>query len=319
MEKRLEGKVAVVTGAGRGIARAVAQQFALHGAKIVCVDYGVDVDGAEPRSEIAEQTAAEIRAAGGDAIGVFGDVSNWAHGERMIQTALDTYGKLDILVNVAGILRDRMVFNMNEDEWDDVVRVHLKGTFVTTHFASIYWRQQRNGGRLINFTSSAFTGAPGQPNYSAAKAGIVGFTYSCANALVRYGVTANVIAPGAATRMNADLAALRAARTGAEPVPAENPEAAIGTERDPANNAPCLVYLASDEGANISGHIFSTAGYRIALWSKWGEEKAIYSPGPWDYDHLFSIFKSTLGAGLTPPESAQVPGAAARPAGGAGA
>jgi len=302
MEKRLEGKVAVITGAGRGIARGVAHHFGMHGAKVVCVDYGVDVEGGNPRSEIAEQTAAEIRANGGEAIGVFGDVSNWAHGERIIQQTLDTYGKLDILVNAAGILRERMVFNMNEDEWDDVVRVHLKGTFVTTHFASIYWRQQRSGGRLLNFTSNAFMGSPGQPNYAAAKAGIVGFTYSCANALVRYGVTANAIAPGAATRMtDRGLAAAGRQREGS----AAPSESAEGTERDPANNAPCLVYLASDEGANISGHIFSTAGYRIALWSKWGEEKAIYSPGAWDYDHLFNIFKGTLGAGITQLEATQ--------------
>jgi NAD(P)-dependent dehydrogenase (short-subunit alcohol dehydrogenase family) len=302
MEKRLEGKVAVITGAGRGIARGVALHFGMHGAKVVCVDYGVDVEGTNPRSEIADQTAAEIRANGGEAIGLFADVSNWEHGERIIQTTLDTYGKLDILVNAAGILRERMVFNMTEDEWDDVVRVHLKGTFVTTHFASIYWRQQRAGGRLLNFTSSAFMGSPGQPNYAAAKAGIVGFTYSCANALVRYGVTSNAIAPGAATRMtDRGLAAAARQREGDTPPSAS----AEGTERDPANNAPCLVYLASDEGGYISGHIFSTAGYRIALWSKWGEEKAIYSPGPWDYDHLFNIFKGTLGAGLTPPEPAE--------------
>ena len=302
MEKRLEGKVAVITGAGRGIARGVAHHFGMHGAKVVCVDYGVDVEGGNPRSEIADQTANEIKANGGEAIGVFGDVSNWEHGERIIQQTLDTYGKLDILINAAGILRERMVFNMTEDEWDDVVRVHLKGTFVTSHFASIYWRQQRSGGRLLNFTSSAFIGGAGQPNYAAAKAGIVGFTYSCANALVRYGVTANAIAPGASTRMtDRGLAAAGRQREGV----AAPSESAEGTERDPANNAPCVVYLASDEGANISGHIFSTAGDRIALWSKWGEEKAIYSPGPWDYDHLFSIFKGTLGSNITQLEAGQ--------------
>ena len=308
MEKRLEGKVAVITGAGRGIARGVAHHFGMHGAKVVCVDYGVDVDGTNPRSEIAEQTAAEIRANGGEAIGVFGDVSNWAHGERIIQQTLDTYGKLDILVNAAGILRERMVFNMNEDEWDDVVRVHLKGTFVTTHFASIYWRQQRSGGRLLNFTSNAFMGSPGQPNYAAAKAGIVGFTYSCANALVRYGVTANAIAPGAATRMtDRGLATSAAQRGGAQP-PSESAE---GTPRDPANNAPTLVYLASDEGRYISGHVFATAGYHIGLWRKPEEKKVIYSGGKqWDYDYLFSIFKSTLGTGLSLPDGRQVGGGA---------
>jgi NAD(P)-dependent dehydrogenase (short-subunit alcohol dehydrogenase family) len=308
MQKRLEGKVAIVTGAGRGIARGVAHHFGMHGAKVLCVDYGVDVDGTNPRSEIAENTAAEIRAAGGEAIGVYADVSNWADGERMIQTAIDTYGKLDILVQAAGILRERMVFNMNEDEWDEVVKVHLKGTFVPAHFASIYWRQQRTGGRLINFTSGAAQGSAGQPNYAAAKAGIIGFTYSCARALARYDVTANAIGPGAATRMtDRSLGPAQAQREGAPP-PSTVSE---GTSRDPANNAPGIVYLASDEGRYISGHVFSTGGFRIGLWTKPEEIKVIYSGGKqWDYDYLFSIFKSTLGAGLELPEGRQVGGGA---------
>ena len=299
MQKRLEGKVAIVTGAGRGIARGVAHHFGMHGAKVVCVDYGVDVDGTNPRSEIAEQTAAEIRADGGEAIGVYADVSNWADGERMVQTAIDTYGKLDVLVCAAGILRERMVFNMNEDEWDDVVRVHLKGTFVPAHFASIYWRQQRQGGRLINFTSIAATGGAGQPNYSAAKAGIIGFTYSCARALARYDVTANAIAPSASTRMtDRTLGAAAAQREGAAPRSA----ASEGTPGDPANNAPGIVYLASDEGRYISGHVLATGGYRLGLWRKPEEVKVIYSGGKqWDYDYLFSTFKATLGAGLSLP------------------
>jgi len=307
MQKRLEGKVAIVTGAGRGIARGVARHYAMHGAKVICVDYGVDVDGTNPRSEIAEQTAAEIRANGGEATGLYADVSNWADGERMVQTAIDTYGKLDILVCAAGILRERMLFNMNEDEWDQVVRVHLKGTFVPAHFASIYWRQQRTGGRLINFSSGAAISAPGQPNYGAAKAGIVGFTYSCARALARYDVTANAISPGAATRMtDRGLGNASNIREGGTP-PSESAE---GTPRDPANNAPCLVYLASDEGRYISGHVFGTGGYHIGLWRKPEEVKVIYSGGKqWDYDYLFSIFKSTLGAGLELPEGRQVGGA----------
>jgi NAD(P)-dependent dehydrogenase (short-subunit alcohol dehydrogenase family) len=304
MIKRLEGKVAIVTGAGRGIGRAVAKHMAMHGAKVICVDYGVDVDGTNPRSEIADRVAEEIRAEGGEAIGLFADVANFAHGERMVQTALDTYGKLDCLINIAGILRERMVFNMTEDEWDDVIRVHLKGTFVPTKFASIYWRQTRAGGRLVNTSSGAFLGSPGQPNYAAAKAGIIGFTYSCANALARYDVTANAILPGAATRMtDRGLANQARIREGARP-PSETAE---GTERDPANNAPCVVYLCSDEARYISGHVFAVGGRRISLYSKWHEEKVIYSPSStsWDYDFLFSVFKSTLGEGLTPPEPVQ--------------
>jgi NAD(P)-dependent dehydrogenase (short-subunit alcohol dehydrogenase family) len=211
-------------------------------------------------------------------------------------------------VCAAGILRERMIFNMNEDEWDEVVRVHLKGVFVPAHFASIYWRQQRQGGRILNFTSTAAIQGAGQPNYAAAKAGIIGFTYSCARALARYDVTANAIAPGAATRMtDRGLGNAANIREGSRP-PSET---AAGTPRDPANNAPALVYLASDEGRYISGHVFATGGYHIGRWVKPEEVKVIYSGGKaWDYDYLFGIFKSTLGAGLTLPEGRQVGGGA---------
>ncbi|HEY8837584.1 MAG TPA: SDR family NAD(P)-dependent oxidoreductase, partial [Dehalococcoidia bacterium] len=203
---RLDGRVAIVTGAGRGIGASVARIMAREGASVVVNDVGVGVDGSGQDKGPAQDVVDEIRSAGGKAVACFDSVADHDAAERIVRTALDEFGGLDVLVNVAGILRDRMVFNMTEEEWDAVIAVHLKGTFNTTKFASIHWRTARKGNyRLINFTSeSGLLGAPGQPNYAAAKMGIVGFTYSCANGLARYGVTANCISPRAATRMDGD-------------------------------------------------------------------------------------------------------------------
>ena len=202
---RLDGRVAIVTGAGRGIGRSVARLLASQGAAVVVADLGVAMDGSGHDIGPAAEVVEEITAAGGKAIASGADISDFAAAEGLIGTAIEQFGRLDVLVNVAGILRDRMVFNMTEQEWDDVIRVHLKGTFNTTRFASAYWRSLRDEtaqNRIINFTSvSGLHGAPGQPNYAAAKMGIVGLTYSSANALGRYGVTVNAISPGAATRM----------------------------------------------------------------------------------------------------------------------
>ncbi len=211
--------------------------------------------------------------------------------EDLVRTALNEFGKLDILVNVAGILRDRMIFNMTEEEWDAVVRVHLKGTFATSRFASIHWRQARNGGRIINFTSgSGLFGAPGQPNYAAAKMGIWGLTLSCARALGRYGVTANSIGPGAATRMT-DTVPTERAQGGATRVVADE---AKGTERDPANIAPPLVYLASDEGNWISGRCFGIRGYNITLYSNIAPQVVLQGNKMWTTDELSKMMPSTF-------------------------
>ncbi len=204
---KLEGRVAIVTGAGRGIGASVAKMMAAEGAKVVVNDLGVDIDGSGGATGPADEVVEEIRSAGGEAVANGASVADHEAAEALIGTAIETYGKLDVLVNVAGILRDRMVFNLAEEDWDAVIDVHLKGTYNTSKFAAIYWRQAREGNyRLINFTSgSGLHGAPGQPNYAAAKMGIVGFTYSCANALTRYGVTSNAISPGAATRMTGTI------------------------------------------------------------------------------------------------------------------
>ena len=206
---RLDGRVAIVTGAGRGIGRSVALLLASEGASVVVNDLGAAVDGSGHDSGPAHDVVAEIAEAGGKAVANGADISVFAAAESLVQTAIGEFGRLDILVNVAGILRDRMVFNMTEQEWDDVIRVHLKGTFNTTRFASAHWRSLRDESaqnRIINFTSvSGLHGAPGQPNYAAAKMGIVGLTWSSARALGKYGVTVNAISPGAATRMTATV------------------------------------------------------------------------------------------------------------------
>ena len=296
MPGKLEGKTAIITGSGRGIGREIALLYAREGAKVVVNDLGVSVDGEGKDNSPATQTVNDITAAGGTAIANFGDVSDMDQAEDLVRTALNAWGKVDILVNVAGILRDRMLFNMTEEEWDAVVRVHMKGTFATSRFAAIHWRTQREGGRLINFTSgSGLFGAPGQPNYAAAKMGIWGFTLSCARALGRYGVTANSIGPGAATRMTDTVPVGRGSNTGGNRVVAD---AAAGTERDPANVAVPLVYLGSDEGGWINGRCFGISGYRVTLYSQIKSEVILQGQKMWTMDEIFSQMKPTFGAAI---------------------
>src|ERR1039457_6656843 len=202
---RLDGRVAIVTGAGRGIGAGVARLLAREGARVVVNDLGGALDGTGADTAPAAQVVDQIKQSGGEATVNGDDVAEHHAAQAIVNQAIDTYGRLDVLVNVAGILRDRMVFNMSEEDRDAVIRVHLKGTFNTAHYAAAYWRGQRDTNGhfpLINFTSgSGLHGAPGPPNYPAATKGIVGFTYSCANALRPYGVTANAISPGTATPM----------------------------------------------------------------------------------------------------------------------
>src|SRR5258707_7904338 len=204
----LDGKVAVVTGSGRGIGRAVAKAMAAHGAAVVVNDLGVTVDGKKEPSTPADEVVAEIKAAGGVAVPNSLDIATVSGGQGVVDHAIREFGKLDILVNVAGILRDRMIFNMSEQEWDDVIRVHLKGHYCTIRPASAHMRERKSG-RIINFSSNSALGSPGQPNYAAAKAGILGLTYSCAASLQKYGITVNAIMPGAATRMTDSIPAGR--------------------------------------------------------------------------------------------------------------
>ncbi len=293
---KLDGKVAAITGSGRGIGRGIALLMAKEGAKVVVNDLGASVSGEGADKTPAQQVVDEIKKAGGQAVVNGDNIATIKGGESLVQTAVDSFGRLDILVNCAGILRDRMIFNMTEEEWDAVVAVHLKGHFCTIRPASALMRQQKSG-RIINFSSGSALGAPGQPNYAAAKAGILGLTYSCANALAKYGITCNAIMPGAATRMTDTIPANFAQRMGLS----TSSEQAQASPMDPANVAPIVVFLASDAAQNVTGQCIGASGYRISLYTHMVPEKVIYSQGPWDLDHLFKVFNSTLGADLKPP------------------
>lgn len=294
---KLDGKVAAITGAGRGIGRGIALLMAKEGAKVVVNDLGASVDGEGADRGPAQQVVDEIRKAGGQAAAHTDNIATVKGGESLVQTAVDSFGRLDILVNCAGILRDRMIFNMAEEEWDAVIAVHLKGHFCTVRPASALMRQQKSG-RIINFSSGSALGAPGQPNYAAAKAGILGLTYSCANSLAKYGITCNAIMPGAATRMTDTIPANFAQQMGLS----TSSESAQASPMDPANVAPIVVFLASDAAQNVNGQVFGASGYKISLYTHLVPEKVIYSQGPWDLDHLFKVFNSTLGADLKPPK-----------------
>ncbi|MGP4049304.1 3-oxoacyl-ACP reductase [Streptomyces sp. 2A115] len=262
MSLPLEGRSAIVTGAGRGLGRAEALELARLGAAVVVNDFGQPGrDGSGDASAApAEQVAAEIRTAGGRAVAHTGDVADHQQARELVELAVAEFGQLDILVNNAGILRDRMVFSMSEDEWDSVIRVHLKGHFNTTHFASAHWRARSKAagtpvyGRIVNTSSEAFlAGSAGQPNYAAAKGGIVGLTTSTALALAKYGVTANVICPRARTRMTADVFAGQ-----------EGPEGRLDPLA-PEHVAPLVGYLASPAAAHVNGQLLVVHGGMVAV------------------------------------------------------
>ena len=293
--------MAIVTGSGRGIGRGIAMEMAAEGAKVVIVDPGVNVDGTGQDHSVAAQVADEICAAGGEAVPCMESVTTMEGGEKIIQTAVDNFGKLDIVVTCAGILRDRMVFNMTEQEWDDVIAVHLKGTFTVVKHACILFRQQRSG-RIITFSSeSGLVGNSGQANYGAAKSGIAGFTKVVAKDMGRYGVTANAIAPRANTRMIGDIpdsAAEIRARSGVAAIPGED----TLTELDPTHIAPFICYLASDYAQNVNGQTFLVYGDTVSLMSQPRPERSIYEPsGHWDMETLAPLARDVLTRGIVNP------------------
>jgi NAD(P)-dependent dehydrogenase (short-subunit alcohol dehydrogenase family) len=288
----LDSRVAIVTGSGRGIGRSVALLLAKQGASVVVNDLGASLDGSGTDTSPAQQVVGEITGAGGKAIANGADISDHEAAENLVKSAISEFGRLDILVNVAGILRDRMIFNMTADEWDAVIRVHLRGTFNTSKFAAAHWRSIRDeaaNNRIINFTSvSGLHGAPGQPNYAAAKMGIVGLTYSLANSLGRYGATANAISPGAATRMT-------------DSVPDERrrtPGSGMSDEMSPDNVAPVVAYLASERSRFITGQVIHSAGYEVSLYNKPTPLIRLIGNEPWGEEQLAAQIERSFPAAL---------------------
>jgi NAD(P)-dependent dehydrogenase (short-subunit alcohol dehydrogenase family) len=278
--KLLDGKVAVVTGGGTGIGRAVSLGLAAAGANVVVNDYGVSVDGRDPSSEPATQVVGEIVKAGGQAVASPASVATMAGGRSVIDLALKEFGDLHILVCCAGILRERMIFNMTEEEWDAVIAVHLKGHFTVMQPATAHMRQKKTGS-IVTFTSSAgLEGSPGQPNYSAAKEGIVGLTRSTALAMARYGVRCNAISPTADTRMTQRLPD---ARRG------------VATATPPEAIAPVAVFLASDRAAHITGQVVGVRGNEVTIMSHPAPVRSVTSAEPWTGERLAEVWDRALG------------------------
>jgi NAD(P)-dependent dehydrogenase (short-subunit alcohol dehydrogenase family) len=300
MGDRLKAKVAIVTGAGRGIGRGEALLLAAEGAAVVVNDPGVNSDGTGHDNGPADQVVAEIKARGGQAVANHGDVSSFQDGETMVQQALDAFGRLDILVNNAGILRDRMVFNMTEQEWDAVIAVHLKGHFNVTRCACVIFRQQRNG-RIVNTSSTSGLGNMGQANYSAAKEGIVGLTRTVARDMGRYGVTCNAIRPTAGTRLtvNPQMEAARAKATDTGMRDASLPTGEDIAKMDPEAIAPLVTYLCTDEASYLNGRIFYVRGNQVGTYPEPEPVRTIFASGPrWTLDQLVEVVPLTIGFGM---------------------
>lgn len=307
MSGMVEGKVAVVTGSGRGIGRGVALALAAEGAKLVVNDYGVDVHGAAPVTGPAFDVVKEIQQAGGEAVANSDSVSTWDGAANIIETAIKSFGRIDILVTCAGILRDRMIFNMTEEDFDSVIAVHLKGTFNCLRHAAPLMREQKSG-RIVTFTSgSGLFGNPGQSNYGAAKAAISGLTKVAARDLGKYGITVNSISPVAATRMTLTDEFLKAREIRKQQgIVREEKALAQLEDLKPEDIAPIVVFLASDGAAKVNGQFFLCAGGSISLVSQPRAVKTIFKDdGAWTLDELDDIVPLTLAEGLANPAPAK--------------
>ena len=282
----LDGRVAIITGAGRGIGRSHAIEFARQGAKVVVNDLGAEVDGSGSSEGPAGEVVEEIRGFGAEAVANGEDISDWDGAQRLIATAVDTFGGLDVLVNNAGILRDRMLVNMTDTEWDAVIRVHLRGTVAPMRWAAEYWRDrvkagEANDARIINTTSpSGIYGNVGQTNYGAAKAGIASMTVIAAMELARYGVTVNAIAPAALTRMTENLG-FGEGRTDRKPEEFD--------PNDPDNIAPLVVWLASPAAAAITGRVFNVYGGHISVAEGWVAGPGVSKDDRWEPSELGEV------------------------------
>jgi NAD(P)-dependent dehydrogenase (short-subunit alcohol dehydrogenase family) len=289
----LEGRVAIITGAGRGLGREHALLFAREGARVVVNDIGTALDGAGRDTSVAEQVVDEIRAAGGEAVANTDDVADWEAARRLVEQAVDEFGDLHALVNNAGFLRDRMFINMSEDEWDAVVRIHLKGHFAPSRFAAAFWRERSRAGQqpnaaIVNTSShSGLVGQPGQANYGAAKAGIAGLTINLAAELVRYGVRVNAISPGARTRMtesNEPMQKMVAAPT----------EADTFDGWHPGNISPLVAYLCT-RTCPVTGQVFWVKGGEVARMLGWTEGPRATLERRWTIDELATAVPPLLG------------------------
>ena len=299
----LAGRVALVTGAGRGIGRGVALALGAAGAKVVVNDYGVNVDGTAPSTGPAFDVVKEIERTGGEAVASTDSVADWEGARRIIGTALERFGQLDALVTCAGILRDRMIFNMSEEEWDAVIAVHLKGTFNCLRHACTHMRDRRYG-RIVTFSSgSGLFGNPGQANYGAAKSGIGGLTKVAARDLGKYGITVNAIAPVAGTRMTVNEEVRRARELRKKQgIQREDRGVAQIEELDPDDIAPMVVYLTSEYAKDVNGQFFLCFGTSVALVSQPRPVKTLYkAEGNWTLDELDRLVPATVAEGLVNP------------------
>ncbi|MCW2594630.1 MAG: hypothetical protein QOF92_1525 [Pseudonocardiales bacterium] len=292
-----EGRVAVVTGAARGLGRAHALALAAEGAAVVVNDFGVSLDGTDAQAGPAQQVVDEIVGAGGRAVANTDDVADWAGAKRLVDTAIEEFGRLDVLVNNAGFLRDRMLANLDEEQWDAVIRVHLKGHFAPLRHAAAYWRAEAKAGRqpdarVINTSSGAgLLGSIGQGNYSAAKAGIAGLTIVAAAEMGRYGITVNAIAPAARTRMTEATFAETMAAPDDDSFDAMAPE----------NVSPLVVWLGSSESAHVTGRVFEVEAGKITVAEGWRRGPTVDKGARWEPVELGSVVDDLL-AQATPPE-----------------
>ena len=295
MNRLCEGRVAIVTGAGRGIGRAHAMELARHGAKVVVNDIGAEADGRGYSSGPAAEVVEAIVRMGGDAVANGDDVADFKGARRLIDTAVETWGRLDVLVNNAGFLRDRMFVSTSEEEWDAVLRVHLRGHYAPAHHAANYWREKSKAGqpidaRIINTSSGAgLLGSVGQSAYSAAKAGIAALTLVQAAELGRYGVTVNAIAPAARTRMTEAVFAQTMKK------PDEGFDA-----MSPDNIAPLVAWLASTDAKDITGRVFEVAGGRVSVAEGWREGPAFDRGARWDAREIGSTVRDLIGKSRPP-------------------